>query len=50
MPSILALAAGGSIDINRSITRVYSLEQASEAYLALDRGEIIGRAIIDMSL
>jgi succinate semialdehyde reductase (NADPH) len=40
------LVQRGQIGISQLITRRYTLEQAGEAYAALDRGEITGRAII----
>jgi succinate semialdehyde reductase (NADPH) len=46
MPIILALAAQGAIRPERMVTRTFSLEQADEAYRALSRGEIVGRAIV----
>jgi succinate semialdehyde reductase (NADPH) len=50
MPNILRLAELGTVDVSKSITRRYKLEQADEAYKALARNEINGRAIIDMDL
>jgi S-(hydroxymethyl)glutathione dehydrogenase/alcohol dehydrogenase len=49
MPDVLGLAAHGLISPSRVITRRYRLEQADEAYTALSRGEIIGRAIVSIS-
>jgi len=34
--------------VTQPITRRYRLDQAEEAYRALDRGEITGRAIVVM--
>jgi succinate semialdehyde reductase (NADPH) len=48
MPSILELASSGSLDAARIVTRRYSLDQVNEAYDALGRGEIVGRAIVVM--
>lgn len=48
IPDILRLAAAGHINISYPITRRYRLEEADEAYKALDRGEIVGRAIVVM--
>jgi succinate semialdehyde reductase (NADPH) len=48
MPSILALASSGSLNATRIVTRRYSLDQVNEAYEALSRGEIVGRAIVVM--
>jgi succinate semialdehyde reductase (NADPH) len=46
MPEVLGLAAHGQVNPSRTITRRYRLEQADEAYAALSRGEIVGRAIV----
>ena len=46
MPDVLGLAAHGHVSPSRSITRRYRLEQADEAYAALNRGDIVGRAVI----
>lgn len=48
MPDVLRLAAAGQIDVMRPISRRYTLDQADEAYQALNRGEIVGRAIVVM--
>jgi succinate semialdehyde reductase (NADPH) len=49
MPDVLGLAAYSLVSPSRAITRRYRLEQANDAYAALSRGEIIGRAIVTMS-
>jgi S-(hydroxymethyl)glutathione dehydrogenase/alcohol dehydrogenase len=49
MPQLVALAASGRISVTQPITRRYRLDQAEEAYRALDRGEITGRAIVVMA-
>jgi D-arabinose 1-dehydrogenase-like Zn-dependent alcohol dehydrogenase len=36
------------VDVGRAVTRRYALAQAAEAYDALNRGEIVGRAIVTM--
>jgi Zn-dependent alcohol dehydrogenase len=48
LPAVTKLAAAGNFDVSALVTRRYSLEQADEAYQALARGEITGRAIITM--
>jgi S-(hydroxymethyl)glutathione dehydrogenase/alcohol dehydrogenase len=48
MPELLRLAAQGKVDVAASVTRRYRLEQVEEAYRALERGEIVGRAIVEM--
>ena len=47
--AVIALARNGAVDVSRSVTRRYSLDQAAEAYDALNRGEIVGRAIVTMN-
>jgi succinate semialdehyde reductase (NADPH) len=46
MPEIIRLAARGTFRPETIVTRRYSLDEADEAYKALDRGEILGRAIV----
>jgi S-(hydroxymethyl)glutathione dehydrogenase/alcohol dehydrogenase len=48
MPDLIALAAEGKIDVRASITRRYPLERINDAFEAMERGEIIGRAIVVM--
>jgi succinate semialdehyde reductase (NADPH) len=48
MPAVLGLAAHGHVSPSRPITRRYPLQQADDAYAALKRGEIVGRAILTM--
>jgi S-(hydroxymethyl)glutathione dehydrogenase/alcohol dehydrogenase len=46
MPDLLAMAASGRIDVAATITRRYRLGQINDAYGAMERGEIVGRAIV----
>lgn len=48
MPHLVRMAHAGLVAPQRAITRRYALEAAPEAYDALSRGEIVGRAIILM--
>jgi succinate semialdehyde reductase (NADPH) len=48
-PEVLALAARGQVSVSQPITRRYRLAQADEAYTTLNRGDIVGRAIITMT-
>jgi S-(hydroxymethyl)glutathione dehydrogenase/alcohol dehydrogenase len=48
MPRLLALVESGVLTPTAGVTRRYSLEQADEAYKALDAREIVGRAIVTM--
>ena len=46
MPEIIRLAARGAFRPETIVTRRYPLTEADAAYQALDRGEILGRAIV----
>ena len=46
LPEIVSLAARGLIDVSKAISRRYPLDQCGEAYQALGRGEILGRAVL----
>jgi S-(hydroxymethyl)glutathione dehydrogenase/alcohol dehydrogenase len=48
-PEVLALAARGQVSVSQPITQRYRLEQADDAYATLNRGDIVGRAIITMT-
>jgi S-(hydroxymethyl)glutathione dehydrogenase/alcohol dehydrogenase len=48
LPAVIELARRGAVDVTRAVTRRYTLDQAAEAYDALNRGEIVGRAIVTM--
>jgi S-(hydroxymethyl)glutathione dehydrogenase/alcohol dehydrogenase len=48
MPTLLALIEGGMLTPAASVTRRFPLAEAAEAYAALDRREIVGRAIVTM--
>jgi S-(hydroxymethyl)glutathione dehydrogenase/alcohol dehydrogenase len=48
MPRLIALVEAGVIAPAESLTRRFALEEAGEAYAALDRREIVGRAIVVM--
>lgn len=49
VPRLLSLVEAGLLAPTESVTRRYALEEAPEAYAALDRREIVGRAIVTMS-
>ena len=46
MPELIALAAAGRISVTDPVSRRYPLAGADQAYQALDRGDITGRAIV----
>ncbi len=48
MPALLRLVEQGVVVPEKVITRRYGLDEVDEAYAALTRGEIVGRAIIEM--
>ena len=48
MPRILEGAVRGMFRPERMVTRRFRLEDANEAYHLLDRGEIVGRAVVVM--
>jgi S-(hydroxymethyl)glutathione dehydrogenase/alcohol dehydrogenase len=48
VPVLLGLVERGAVDVGRNVTRRYSIEEAPEAYAALDRHEIVGRAVVSM--
>ena len=46
MPDLIRLAAAGRVRPSAAITRRFRLEDVDAAFAALERGEIIGRAIV----
>lgn len=46
VPALIRMVARRQLGTSELITRRYTLDQAGEAYAALDRGEITGRAIV----
>lgn len=48
LPAVIELAASGRIDLRAAISRRYAFDEVADAYAALERGEIIGRAIVTM--
>jgi S-(hydroxymethyl)glutathione dehydrogenase/alcohol dehydrogenase len=46
MPEIIRLAARGTFRPDTIVTRRFSLDDADAGYLALARGDIVGRAIV----
>nr|WP_197380501.1 zinc-binding dehydrogenase [Mycolicibacterium mengxianglii] len=49
LPAVIDLAASGVFSVEDTVTRTYSLDAAGEAFDALARGEIQGRAVITMA-
>ncbi|MGB3480867.1 MAG: zinc-binding dehydrogenase [Mycobacterium sp.] len=49
LPAVIELAASGVFSVADTVTRTYSLDAAGEAFDALARGEIQGRAVITMA-
>ena len=50
LPEVVRMAADSQIDYRSIVSRRFSLEDAPSGYAALRRGEIRGRAVVDMSL
>ncbi|CAI5530305.1 unnamed protein product, partial [Closterium sp. Naga37s-1] len=50
LPAVVALAAAGRVDVVSSVTERYRLEDADSAYCKLEKGNVLGRAIVDMTL
>ena len=48
LPRVIDLALNGGFDVRRAVTRYFRLDEADEAYAALVRGDIAGRAVISM--
>ncbi len=48
LPRVVELARRGVFDASEVVTRRYDLEHADEAYQALARGEVTGRALVVM--
>lgn len=46
MPELIEMAARGLIQPEAVVSRTYDLEQADEAFKALDNREIVGRAVV----
>lgn len=49
MPALISLVERGVLSPQAIVTRRYGLDEAAEAYDALARGEIVGRAVIDIA-
>jgi Zn-dependent alcohol dehydrogenase len=49
LPTIVGLADMGALEIKSAVSQKRKLEDADEVYKELDRGEITGRAIIELS-
>jgi len=48
MPTLLSLIERGVLHPEESVSRRFTLEEAPDAYEALDRREIVGRAVVTM--
>jgi len=49
LPEVVRIAAEGHVDATGLVTRRYALTEVDEAYQALARGEITGRAVVVMA-
>lgn len=50
LPEVVRMAAASQIDYRSIVSQRIALEDVAEGYAALRRGEIRGRAVVDMSL
>lgn len=48
LPEVVGIAERGGFDTSSMVTRRVSLDEAPDAYAALARGEIVGRAIVEI--
>jgi succinate semialdehyde reductase (NADPH) len=48
LPGLMQMALDGKLDPTAMISRRYALDEAGEAYSALARAEIVGRAIVEI--
>ncbi len=46
LPAVVGLVADGSVRLDQVITRRVTLDDAADTYAALDRGKIVGRAVV----
>jgi S-(hydroxymethyl)glutathione dehydrogenase/alcohol dehydrogenase len=46
MPALIRLVEAGALSVDAQISTRVPLEDAGEVYHALDRGQIIGRALV----
>ncbi|BBM98128.1 succinate semialdehyde reductase (NADPH) [Marchantia polymorpha subsp. ruderalis] len=49
LPTIITLAEMGFLKIESAVTKICSLEEADATYAAMDKGEITGRAVVDIN-
>jgi succinate semialdehyde reductase (NADPH) len=48
LPELISLVARGNVGVDELVSQRFRLEDANEAYAALNRGEITGRGIVVM--
>jgi Zn-dependent alcohol dehydrogenase len=48
LPEVIRIADSGGVHVSGSISRRYALENINDAFAALNHGEIIGRAILEV--
>jgi len=49
LPKIVKLAETGTFDLTAAVSKIYNLEDADKAYQDLNRGSIIGRAVVKIA-
>jgi Zn-dependent alcohol dehydrogenase len=48
LPQIVKLAESGAFNLKNTISRKCKFEEANSAYEDLDRGKIVGRAVVEI--
>jgi succinate semialdehyde reductase (NADPH) len=48
LPALMAMAADGRIDLTASVSEYVPLDQVDDVFSRLRRGEIVGRAVVDL--
>eukprot|EP00252_Welwitschia_mirabilis_P013909 TRINITY_DN307_c0_g1_i2.p1 TRINITY_DN307_c0_g1~~TRINITY_DN307_c0_g1_i2.p1 ORF type:complete len:470 (+),score=83.63 TRINITY_DN307_c0_g1_i2:149-1411(+) len=48
LPTLISLAEMGHFDLKAAVSRICPFEECEDTYKALSRGEILGRAVIEM--
>jgi Zn-dependent alcohol dehydrogenase len=49
MPTVLDLVARGLLDLDGLVSARFSLDEAQHAYDLLERGQVVGRAVVELT-
>lgn len=49
LPALMAMAADGKIDLVGAVSERHRLDEVDEAFARLRRGEVVGRAVVEMA-